>query len=264
MQNIFQLAKEEFAANQKLARELERRLMNCPEGRAEVMSFRGRSKYYHVKGGKRQYLRKNESQLIRDLLKKGYYRQLLGKTRKNQRALIRFLKEYEQGAQARVYETMNPARKRFVSPLVLPDEEFVKEWLEEHRALAEARPNTIPKGGEFVTRNGEVVRSKSEMIIADLLLELGIPYVYECPLTVNGRTIYPDFTILNVRTREVWYWEHRGRMDKEDYIDDILRKSRDYANAGIFPGYKLVFTEETANYPLRNKDVEAMARTLFL
>ena len=40
---------------------------------------------------------------------------------------------------------------------------------------------------------------------------LSIPYKYECPLQLsNGMIIYPDFTVLDVKRRKVWYWEHRG------------------------------------------------------
>lgn len=209
-------------------------------------------------------MRKEESKLIRSLAEKGYYRQLLGKTRKNQRTLAHFLKNYEMNGQAHVYEKMHAARKQFVSPMVLPDAEYAERWLEEHQAMADAYPSTRPKSGEFVTEKGEIVRSKSEKIIADLLYRLGIPYVYECPLKLPGGTIHPDFTILNVRTREVFIWEHRGRMDKEDYVDDAMRRERLYAEGGFFPGRGLLYSEETGNYPLQTRDIEAMARAVLM
>lgn len=52
------------------------------------------------------------------------------------------------------------------------------------------------------------MRSKSEVIIADLLNKEGIPYRYEFPLYLKEfNTVYPDFTILNVRKRKEIYWE---------------------------------------------------------
>ena len=73
--------------------------------------------------------------------------------------------------------------------------------------MAAERPNPYPKTEELVTNNGEIVRSKSEKIIADLLFMLGIPYVYECPLDTPGGTIYPDFTILDISTRDALGWD---------------------------------------------------------
>ncbi|MEE3440399.1 MAG: hypothetical protein VZR07_10670, partial [Ruminococcus sp.] len=52
----------------------------------------------------------------------------------------------------------------------------------------------------FETQRGEIVRSKSEVIIADALYYANIPYHYEKPIKVGDRVIYPDFTVLNVKT----------------------------------------------------------------
>ena len=46
------------------------------------------------------------------------------------------------------------------------------------------------------TERGDLVRSKSELVIADKLFSRGIDYVYEQPLDLGGgRVRYPDFTI---------------------------------------------------------------------
>lgn len=72
---------------------------------------------------------------------------------------------------------------------------------------------------------GERVRSKSEVIIADMLNRKGISYRYEYPVYLkNVGQIYPDFTVLDaIRRREI-YWEHLGMMDDPDYAEmAILR-----------------------------------------
>jgi hypothetical protein len=64
-------------------------------------------------------------------------------------------------------------------------------------------PKLVPHGGIFLeeglvhrTTRGELVRSKSEVIIADMLASLGLPYGYEQPFTgPDGSVRYPDFTI---------------------------------------------------------------------
>src|SRR5699024_5847535 len=45
------------------------------------------------------------------------------------------------------------------------------------------------------TIRGELVRSKSEVIVANILNQLDIEYVYEEPLKVAGKTYIPDFTL---------------------------------------------------------------------
>ena len=263
MKTILKMVREEAEANQKLTSSLEQLIRKSPDGRVEMTMANGRPKYYLIKNGERKYLGRNKAALIRKLVEKSYYRQLLRETKKNQSVLERFLEEYDPEAQARVYERLHMIRKSQVVPLVMPFKEFAEKWLEEHRSKEKANPNTYPKNGEYVTNNGETVRSKSEKIIADLLQRMGLFYVYECPLEVRGGFLYPDFTILDPCTRETWYLEHRGLMDKEEYVDDALEKERIYASVGIFPGLGLIISEESLNHPLRTRDVENMIKRYF-
>jgi len=67
---------------------------------------------------------------------------------------------------------------------------------------------------EALTR--DMVRSKSEVIIANLLFERGIEFRYEIPLFASDGSMYlPDFTI-NWQGEEL-YWEHVGMLHREDY-----------------------------------------------
>lgn len=92
------------------------------------------------------------------------------------------------------------------------------------------------------TLSGDFVRSKSEVIIANILFQSGIPYVYEKFLmTPDGVGYLPDFTIeWNAKT---YYWEHLGMMDFEDYAHEWqLKKAWYEAN---FLG-QLITTQETS------------------
>jgi len=61
-----------------------------------------------------------------------------------------------------------------------------------------------------------MVRSKSEVIIANLLHQAGIPFTYEEPLYAEDGTFFlPDFT-LRVGG-EKFYWEHWGMLSDEGY-----------------------------------------------
>ena len=101
-----------------------------------------------------------------------------------------------------------------------------------------------------------MVRSKSEVIIANLLYrnKTDIIYKYEKPLEVieNGRkkTIYPDFTIMNVHTGKVTYWEHAGIMDDAFYANEFVKKMNLYITNGLMPGKDVVVTFESQGNPL--------------
>lgn len=86
------------------------------------------------------------------------------------------------------------------------------------------------------TKRGDLVRSKSEVIIANELLAQGINrYEYEAPLSLNGKTRYPDFTIIDEDTGNSFYWEHLGMLNHPDYRRRWERKLEDYRRSGILP-----------------------------
>ena len=68
----------------------------------------------------------------------------------------------------------------------------------------------------YKTHDGNFVRSKSEVIIANLLYAAGMNYRYEESLEVDGAKILPDFTIYLPNGRKI-FWEHVGMLGVEKY-----------------------------------------------
>jgi ATP-dependent DNA helicase RecQ len=68
----------------------------------------------------------------------------------------------------------------------------------------------------YKTQDENFVRSKSEVIIANLLYAAGINYRYEEPIEVDGAKILPDFTIYLPNGRKI-FWEHIGMLGVEKY-----------------------------------------------
>ena len=80
----------------------------------------------------------------------------------------------------------------------------------------------------YPTSKGDKVRSKSEVIIANLLYEHKINYEYESPLEYESEEIIkPDFTILLPDNRKL-YWEHIGLLGTETYDETWLYKLNIY------------------------------------
>ena len=75
-------------------------------------------------------------------------------------------------------------------------------------------------------------------------------------MKVGNRTVYPDFTVLNVKTRKEYYWEHLGLLDDEDYLNKFLVKLDSYQKNGIRSGEKLILTKETKKHPLNTANVK--------
>ena len=79
------------------------------------------------------------------------------------------------------------------------------------------------------TKNGVAVRSKSEVIVADILDSLGISYKYEEPLYSKSNPKdfrLPDFTVSF--EGDVYYWEHLGMLNLPSYREAWERKHEWY------------------------------------
>lgn len=85
----------------------------------------------------------------------------------------------------------------------------------------------------YSTQKGDMVRSKSEVIIANQLYHSGLEYTYEKDLEYAGGKLRPDFTVVTPNGKII-YWEHLGLLGTEEYDCSWLRKKRIYDN--YFPG----------------------------
>ena len=121
-----------------------------------------------------------------------------------------------------------------------------------------------PEGLKFKTINGYYVRSKSELIIANILISNNIPFRYECALNLGGVTIYPDFTIMHPKTKQIFYWEHFGMIDNPSYASGANSKLHTYISNEIYPTINLITTYETKGYPLNISMVEEIIKYYFL
>ncbi len=142
----------------------------------------------------------------------------------------------------------------------MPDDLYEKQWKDQ----AFKTNQYMPEAKIYDTRNGEKVRSKTEAILADMFLELGIPYHYEQALLLDkGILRYPDFTLLKTKTREEFYLEHFGLLDDEEYRNKSLHKLDEYRNNGIFLGKNLIITYESSECPFDILGTRNMIKALF-
>ena len=111
-------------------------------------------------------------------------------------------------------------------------------------ALQERQNPSHPEHLNVVTELG-VFRSREEHIVAQIMTTLGLRYKYEVPLPTPRITHYPDFAVLHPATGQIIYIEYAGRMNDPEYRVSVLRRLRDYGDAGVYLGFNLFFI--TAN-----------------
>ena len=114
------------------------------------------------------------------------------------------------------------------------------------------RDSWYEEGKVHKALTGDMVRSKSEVIIANMLHQKDIPFEYERPLYADDSTMYlPDFTI-NWKG-ETYYWEHLGMLDDENYAQKWNKKEQWYKDYG-FHQQLIVSKDEQGN--LDSQEIE--------
>lgn len=249
---------------ERVMEETEIQLKNAPQGKLRIRNDNGAARYYHVteKGdtlGK--YIKKDSKELAGRLAQKDYLLKLHEEAKVELEDICRYLMRYEKNNSETVYDNLNSFRKSIVTPIALSDEQYVKRWESEHYLTNEY----LSEEKVYPTRKDELVRSKSEVMLADMYEELGIPYRYEALLILkNGKKKYPDFTLLKVKTRELIYHEHFGLLDKEEYRLNNFAKVEEYRKNGIYLGKNFIITYEAEGYPLNIKEIKKMITEIML
>lgn len=240
-------------------------LANAPVGRLRVAMHGKQWHCYHVSPSSDSngvYIPKEKIKFIKRLAQKDYDGALLKELERQLSLIEKFMQEYAKCDALKVFERLHKNRRQFVLPVQLSDEQYAVRWLAlpyKGKSFREGEP-------EFLTSRGERVRSKSEMIIADILAKNNIPYKYELSQQMKAAggkliPVYPDFTCVNLRTRQEFLWEHLGRMDDSDYSMKTVMKLRTYSKNDFIPGKNLILTMECDGIPLDRKEVEILVKT---
>ena len=199
-----------------------------------------------------KYLKKSELAIAAKLAQRDYEKQVIKSIEEELKGISKFVKSMPDKSYEDIYNYLSRGRKAIVTPIVLTDEQYAKAWQEEKFVGKKIEAGTVG----FETQRGEIVRSKSEVIIADALYFAKIPYHYEKPIKIGKRIIYPDFTVLNVKTRKEYYWEHLGMLDDEEYLNKSLLKLELYEQNNIREGENLILSRETRFHPLNTSSVK--------
>ncbi len=225
------------------------------------------TKYYYMKkkgSSPKRYIGKKSHKMIEDVRSARYFEQLRKVIDHDIALLERVDEEYVLPDHSRinsllpnVYRTDNPTKAVLSSPAAA-------EWKRRKEAeKAKYRPFR-PEDLKYRAQDGTMMRSLSEVIIANYLLSLGITYVYELPFTHHGKTILPDFTILSpVDNRTVIIIEHQGAMNSADYQGKFIRTVLFYLETKLVPNKDVFFTFNHLDKSLDTRQIDSILRVAF-
>ncbi|WP_320112295.1 AAA family ATPase [Draconibacterium orientale] len=104
------------------------------------------------------------------------------------------------------------------------------------------KPQLVEIDGHYLEKNlihqasdGKMLRSKSELLIYQRLIDKDLNPLYEKKLTIKEVEKLPDFTIENEDTGEIYYWEHCGMLYDTEYKERWEDKRQWYIENDILP-----------------------------
>jgi hypothetical protein len=104
------------------------------------------------------------------------------------------------------------------------------------------KPDMVEVDDRYLEKNlihqasdNRMLRSKSELLIYQRMLDKGLMPMYEKPLIINEVEKLPDFTIENDDTGINYYWEHCGMLYDKGYAERWESKYKWYLSNKILP-----------------------------
>lgn len=207
---------------------------------------------------KDHYISKNHQDLAIALARKKYFQARLLDLQQEYTALSAFLKHYKT-SEKRSDQMLRSCPELY--DLLKDELTDLDEKLQRWCAEPYPRKKWHEEALVHETAEGTKVRSKSEVMIANELYYAGIPYRYECQHLINGSSYYPDFTIRNKRTGQMFIWEHFGLSTNRSYMTDTVNKLANYADAGLVHGKNFIMTYESDKMPLSITTIRLMIET---
>ena len=130
------------------------------------------------------------------------------------------------------------------------------------QAAVRLGPDEIPYAEHLIhkTEKGHMVRSKSELVIANMLFREGIRYEYEriCEGTVEQGRLRPDFSFITP-DGDLIVWEHLGMLNREDYRRGWEWKQQWYLKNGFVEGKTMFSSQDDERGGLDSERLRSMA-----
>lgn len=258
---IYEHMVSEYKKLEVQIQQLQAYLKKFPAGKLICSRNGKRYKWYQTDGHNKVYIPKRERPLAELLAAKKYHSLLLEDLKSEQNAIALYLRHHKSNVKRAEHLLTEPSEyQNLLAPHFTPLSKQLSDWM--HAPYE--RNSLHPESLNHKSTSGNLVRSKSELLIDMLLFIHKIPFRYECALHLGESTVYPDFTIRHPITGTFFYWEHFGLMDNPSYCSNTCSKLHLYTSHGIIPTIQLITTYETKESPLNSNTVEQIIKDYFL
>ena len=239
---------------------IKEKLETLPKENLRCARNKNSYKWYSYSDNSRKYIYKKDRTYAEKLALKKYYLLALEDCTQELKAINACLKHFPDHKKSDLLIQQESEYKNLLSNHFKPINPDFEKWASEPYDTNNSHPESL----KFKTAGGYFVRSKSELIIDNLLSINKLPFRYECALNLNSIVLYPDFTIKHPKTGILFYWEHFGLIDNPSYANSATSKLHSYISNGIYPNINLITTYETKENPLDTNMIEKIIKYYFL
>ncbi len=237
-------------------------LRSCPEGTVRKETRAGQPYIFMVNprrdGREERRLINKQPELLQRLLRRNYLICENAALEHDVKLLRNFIKSFQDTMPSTLLSEM-PKRLRSFSPeLFFP--QAADAWQEQEYEQSDYKP----EAKVHRSSRGLLLRSKSELSIAELFYVYEVPFHYEQVLHFGKHKLVPDFMLKNKRTGKLYYWEHCGLVNNPSYMEHHRWKLGVYEKAGIAPWDNLIVTYDGADGNLNLAIVESEIKNKLL
>lgn len=212
-----------------------------------LLKKRGEKVYCYLRGEQsaKRYLGTADSEAVRQFVRGRYLQEKRSRLITDQKLVEKMMQEYQDYS----YEAVMAALPDSYRAIACEDfnnqrYEEIKAWANEDYPVNQA---PFPKA-EIYARDGRRVRSKGEGLHLNTLLDLGIPYRYDCLMPFkdqNGRIreLSPDVLIQRFNHQFVII-EHAGMLSDPGYAMRFGEKCHIYLQNGYVLGKNFFVTSD--------------------
>lgn len=217
--------------------------------------------YKHEKGtGKstlrKRHLRSGDSVFLNQMKRKAFLKKSIVRLKHNLVLQRKLYDTYQPYNIACVLDSLGQAYQD------IPFCEVQREDIKNMQASAIAQA-IYPDKLQQPTLAGFNVRSKSEALIVNAMVERHIRFVYEQPIAMYNPSgekiiIRPDF-VIHLLYGDILVWDHLGMLGNDSYLEVQMKKIKLYHSNNYVLGQNLILT---ADDPQGKLDMTAIARQL--
>lgn len=212
-----------------------------------------------------RYLGKQDHPVVQAIQQRYFYEHAIANLENNLKEMERLAARYKTIEPNELRETF-PKVYQFDSPEIFQQAGAVDEraWAKSAQQGDYCASEKHPEHLTQIAADGHLVRSKSEVIITNILFSYGLPLRHEEERVFGGMSIAPDFTVYSSKLHREIIWEHFGLMNMPHYQNLYQRKMAAFAAAGYYPYINLITTFDDADGNIDSHLIDKLVKQFFL